>query len=301
MNYLHYYILLSIILFSCKKEPKYIPDNVPYADKYISTLQIENYINKLYIDLIGREPLNTEMTKEVTFLKNNQLSIESRLIIIEKLQNDTSFIEGDTSYQKAYYHRLYDVLKIKMLEGVENDVLLERRGIYTNEYMGAVNSGDSLQAAITLKNIEEIDDILNISEDYRLKKVTLNNLFKRLIDNYVYDEINMNTFNFVNATFDDLFFRMPSQQEYDIAFEMIENNESGYLLGKTGTSKGDYLDIIVNTDEFYEGLIIWTYKSLLVRNPSPAETLKHITTLKINQNFQSLQQEIMKTDEFANF
>lgn len=293
-------VVLSTLLF-CKKKNTLIPDNTPFQDKYISTIQVESYVNKLFIDLIGREPLNSEMEKEVNLLKSSELNEEARITLITKLQSNTDFLEGDSSYQQAYYHRFYDVLKLKMLEGIENDELKAERGIITNAYNGAVASGDSANAAKYLKNVQEISDILNIEKDYRAGTVTINEIFIRLMDNYVYDIINMNTFNFVNATFDDLFFRLPTSSEYDIAYEMVENNQSGFLLGQTGTNKGEYLTLLVNSKEFYEGLVNWAYKSLLVREPSAAELISHLNEIQTTQDFQQLQLDIMKTDEFANF
>ncbi len=297
-----YFLFLFLIsLMNCKKDVKLISDNKPYQEKYISTIQVESYVNKIFIDLIGREPLNTEMNAEVTELKKELLSEASRILLIKKLQTNTAYLEGDSSYKKAYYHRFYDVLKLKMLEGAENDVILQNKGTYLNSYNSAVASGDSANAAKYLKDIQEIDDIISIPKDYENGKVTIDEIFIRLMDNYIYDVINMNTFNFVNATFDDLFFRLPTVNEYSIAFEMVENNQSGYLLNQTGTNKGEYLHLLVNSREFYEGLVIWTYKSLLVRNPKPSEVVFHIQDLINTKDMQKLQLEIMKTDEYANF
>jgi hypothetical protein len=293
-------VFLTTLLY-CKKDTTLIPDNTPFQDKYISTIQVESYVNKLFIDLIGREPLNTEMESEVNLLKTNELNEQARIDLITKLQSSTDFLEGDSSYSHAYYHRFYDVLKLKMLEGLENDELKVERGIITNLYNGAVASGDSAKAASRLKDITEITNILNIEKDYKNATVTINEIFIRLMDNYAYDIINMNTFNFVNATFDDVFFRLPTSSEYDIAYEMIENNQSGFLLGQTGTNKGEYLNLIVNSREFHEGLINWAYKSLLVRDPSASEVIKHLNELLATKDFQKLQLDIMKTNEFANF
>ena len=294
-------LVFLITLLYCKKDTTLIPDNTPFQDKYISTIQVESYVNKLFIDLIGREPLNTEMESEVNLLKTNDLNEQARIDLITKLQSSTDFLEGDSSYSHAYYHRFYDVLKLKMLEGLENDELKAERGIITNAYNGAVASGDSAEAASRLKDITEITNILNIEKDYKNATVTINEIFIRLMDNYAYDIINMNTFNFVNATFDDMFFRLPTSSEYDIAYEMIENHQSGFLLGQTGTNKGEYLNLIVNSREFHEGLINWAYKSLLVRAPSASEVIKHLNELLATQDFQKLQLDIMKTNEFANF
>ncbi len=46
---------------SCKKDIEIIADNdAPYYGE-LPTLLLENYVNRLYIDLIGREPLDAEM------------------------------------------------------------------------------------------------------------------------------------------------------------------------------------------------------------------------------------------------
>ena len=74
---------------------------------------LENYVNRLYIDLIGREPLDDEMERDVLYLRDNDVSFGSRDSLILKLQSDTLFIEGDSSYKKAYFHRTYEMLKVR--------------------------------------------------------------------------------------------------------------------------------------------------------------------------------------------
>ena len=101
---------------------------------------MENYINRVFIDLIGREPLDTEMALELTTLQNAELSEEARRSLIEKLQSDITLIPGDSSYQRAYYYRLFEVVKARMIEGVENDYLLEDRNNFVKETVGMLKS-----------------------------------------------------------------------------------------------------------------------------------------------------------------
>ena len=63
------YILIFLIgLLSCKKDIEIINDNdAPYYGE-IPTLLLENYVNRLYIDLLGREPLDTATFAWVIFL-----------------------------------------------------------------------------------------------------------------------------------------------------------------------------------------------------------------------------------------
>ena len=102
-------IAISLFISSCKKESvdgSYIGDNdAPYYDR-IATVLVQNYVNRIYIDLIGREPLDVEMEGDVAYLQETNLSWEARDSIITKVQEDTSFREGDSSYKAAYYNRL---------------------------------------------------------------------------------------------------------------------------------------------------------------------------------------------------
>ena len=56
----------------------------------------------------------------------------------------------------------------------------------------------------------------------RTESIEIDEVTQRMLYNAVYDEINMNSFNFINATFDDLFFRFPTQAEFDDAYEVVE-------------------------------------------------------------------------------
>jgi hypothetical protein len=111
----------------------------------------------------------------------------------------------------------------------------------------------------------------------------------------------MNTFNFLNASFDDLLFRYPTGQEFYQSFDMIEYNLSRILFNSPGQNKGDYIDIITNSAGCYEGLIRWAYITLLAREPVDSEINTLLYTFTIDKNFQKVQEFIMTSDEYANF
>ncbi|MFT4969739.1 MAG: hypothetical protein ACI9O4_001490 [Chitinophagales bacterium] len=298
----HIIIIAFLFIFSaCEKDGIFIPDNEPIDNTYISTLQVENYINRIFIDLIGREPLDAEMTLELANMQNGELSESARRTLIEKLQQDQTVIPGDSTYKRAYYYRFYDIVKARMIEGVENDYLAEDRNTMSNSLNGAIASGDSAEAAYLRDQIYEINAVFSIPNNYMHDSIGVQEIFYRMIDNYVYDIINMNTFNFINATFYDLFYRFPTQQEYGISFEMIENNVSGNIVGLGGASRGDYMEIMTSSSQFYEGLIIWAYQSLVVREPAAAELQYHMSYFPNTKDFQELQVQIMMTNEYANF
>ena len=274
---------LAFSLSTCKKKPEVIPDNdAPYYST-IPTVQVENYINRIFIDLIGREPTDIEMANEFIALRAAKLSTESREFLINKLQTDLTFVEGDTSYFKAYHHWFYEMTKARMIEGASD---LDIRDAMTGD--------DSLRLA-------KLQAVLDINQNFMDGSIDLAGIFSRLLDNYIYDFLNMMTFNFVNSSFDNLYYRAPTSAEFQTSFDMIEYNVSLTLLEQAGANKQDYIYILTNTREFYEGLVIWSYRSLLARSPTSWEVDNIMLTFYNTANFKWVQKEIMKTDEYADF
>ena len=78
MKYISLIFIILVLLItqnSCKKD-QFIDNNYPPNYSNVSTAKIKNYINRLYIDLLGREALSTEMTRDVEALKSDSLSLD---------------------------------------------------------------------------------------------------------------------------------------------------------------------------------------------------------------------------------
>ena len=302
MNYKILYIFFIFIgLLYCKKDVEIIADNdAPYYGE-LPTLLLENYVNRLYIDLIGREPLDDELDKDVQFLRDKEVTLESRGDLIKKLQFDTSFVEGDSSYKFAYYHRMYDMLKVRLLEGASNVYIgSELNNHYSAYILDSVN-GKMLNANKKLLKYHTLNNVLKAELQYYNGEIEINEVHRRMIFNTVYDAINMNTFNFINAAFDNLLFRFPTEYEFYEVYKMIEDNTAQIVLGGSANNKGDFTHLICNTKEFYEGTIVWCYGTLLARNPTTEETAFLMDTYFLDKDFQKVQRFIMKTDEYAHF
>ena len=296
-----YFCLVILLIAGCKKDPVIITDNDPPYYASVPTVVVQNYVNRLYIDLIGREPLDAEMEADVKLLQENDLNAETRLDIITRLQSDQSYIEGDSSYFHAYHRRFYDLCKIRVIEGASNAEIQQDVNMFKQAYLVDSLNGDQAGMAEKKLKYERLEAILEAEYEYRNGSIGVNEVLARMINNTMYDFINMNTFNFVNATFDDLYFRYPSGYEFNVAFDMIEYNTSGILFGSSGQNKDDYIQIISNNKEFYQGMIIWAYQTLLAREPSTSEVYETMTTFYSDHDFQKVQQKILLTDEYANF
>lgn len=293
--------LLAVILFSCEKDKELVPDNdAPYYGE-VADVVIRNYINRCFIDLIGREPFDTEMEAWLISLKAGGLQADVRDTMLVKLQSDTTSVEGDGSYRNAYYNRLYEAKKARFIEAASNAEINEVRGPIASGIVGDSLNGNWEGVAARRQQLEKLDALMASELEYRDGLITINEVCARMIDNAVYDQIHMNTFNFVNASFNDLFFRYPTTVEFTQGYNMIEYNQSGVLMGRSGQNKEEFVGILTEADAFYEGLVIWTYQVLLARNPSTLETNHHMTDLVQDGDFQKLQREVMKGDEYAQF
>ncbi|MGY8931383.1 MAG: hypothetical protein ACKVH2_01545 [Flavobacteriales bacterium] len=300
-NKIGYIICFLIVVSSCKKDILVIDDNNPPVYSAIPTVLIENYINRIYIDLIGREPLDSEMLIDVQYLRDNDVSIESRDSLIYKLQFDTLYIEGDESYQLAYFHRIYDMVKVRLIEGASNgDISFYMSNHYADYEVDSV-AGNLIEAQKHLLKYYRLSAIIDSELDYYNNIIDIKEMHKRMIYNSIYDQINMNTFNFVNAAFDNLLFRYPTQNEFNNSYFMIEDNQPFTIFGYSGSNKLDFTNLICDSREFYEGIIQWTYLTMLARIPTSIERDFLMNDFYITTDFQKLQRFIMTTDEYAHF
>ena len=302
MNKIFTYIVLCFLLItSCKKDVVIITDNNAPNYSEIPTILLENYVNRLYIDLIGREPLDDEMESDVQFLRDNDVSFESRDSLIFKLQFDTLYVPGDSSYKIAYFHRIYEMVKVRLIEGASNSYINTRMNTRYNRYVNDSIGGNLIDAHENLLKYFRFQDIISSESQFYNNIIDIKEMHKRMINNPIYDNINMNTFNFVNAAFDNLLFRYPTQNEFNNSYSMIEDNLPYSLFGYSGSNKDDFINLICDSREFYEGIIHWLYLNLVARTPTTLETDYLMNDFYVTCNFHKLQRYIMKTDEYAHF
>ena len=282
-----WFVSIYVLLISActEKETIVLTDNNAPTLYNVPLIKIQNYVNRVFIDLIGREPLDAEMDKAVKLLKDADLARTVRIELISQLQNSTDFVEGDTSYTRAYHQQLYNISKVKFLEGVSDYELQE----------------NFLNTANTQGDIDRILALLSAREDIQNGQITIDQLFARMIHNIVYDQINMNSFNFVNASFDNLLWRYPTDAEFQQAYRMVEYNTAGEIFDQIGQTKTDYVNIISNSREMFEGILIWAYQQMLSRRPTTEETFLLLEEFYTHRDIKLIQQHIMSLDEYANF
>ncbi len=297
-------LILSILLIffaACKKEELVFEDNTPPAYTGVSTVVLNNYVNRLFIDVIGREPLNVEMEAEVAALREADLNFEARGALVDKLMFSTEFIDGDSSYRRAYCVKLYENLKARFIEGASDGFLLDEYNMLRgNAVLDSLN-GDITGYTLKMQDARRIEALLESRQEWQNDEITISEMVQRMVLNAIYDEINMNAFNFVNATFDDLFFRFPTQPEFESAYTIVEFNQPATLFNSVAQNKVEYVELLTTTGEYYEGMVVWVYQSLLSRSPASSEVFSSALDFRTTQNISAVQRTLLISDEYAGF
>ena len=299
--YLLVLVTASLVFSSCKKEEKVIGDNNAPNYYGVTTIKVKNYVNRIFIDLTGREPLDEEMDSIVALLESNNLSFSTREAIIKNIQTDTTTQPNGDNFKQLFYTNIYGLQKARYLEGIPDFEIRQRMN---NSYTTARN--DSLMQNFlgyfwNKQQGKIYEDILTSDTALKNGSITFNEMSRRMCYNGIYDIINMNSFNYVNAIFDNMFYRFPTTVEFNSGYNMVESDQPGILFGQPGSSKYDFSSIAANSTEFNDGLVTWVYRSYLSRFPRTSEIFNYGSHYNINSDLPYIIREVMKTDEYANF
>jgi hypothetical protein len=266
-----------------------IDDNTPPPYDEVTTVQIQNYINKLYIDLIGREPLQQELEDDTNLLKSNNLSLDSRIQLLDQLMSNP-----------LYYDRFFDVYSAAYLSGISEQEILGQIFLYGSQQEQAEQAGNYAFAQYLQIEIDKLNDLLTSRNDYESGDITVNEFMQRFSYNYFYDEINMGSENFVLSCFENFLKRFPTESELVASITMVDGFSS-QLLFRDGSSKKDFIEIITTDPGFYEGLTIDIYQQLLARNPDSEEMNDATLLLSEDPDYQAIQKSVMVSSEYAGF
>jgi len=297
-------IIFSSIIFSCT-ESENIDINNNKLPKYksISTLRIENYVHRMFIDLLGRESTNSERDSFTAQLKREDLHDSCRTRLVRTLMYDTTYHVGDSSYRHAFAQRIYDISKARFLEGASDvDINMFKGFLDEAIYFERIREGgDSVLIYKWFDQRRQYYELLNSRGDFKKNKIDYRKMVETMIHNSIYDQINMNSFNFVNAAFDNVLLRKPSINEFNRAYDIIQRNTSQSLFGRWASNKSEFCQVLTESDAFHEGQIRWFYYVLVQREPSTAEVSKLFFPFIKNHRIEEIIETILITDEYAQF
>ena len=295
-------IIFSSIIFSCT-ESENIDINNNKLPKYksISTLRIENYVQRMFIDLLGRESTNQERDSFTAQLKRSDLHDSCKTRLVRTLLYDTTYHAGDSSYRHAFAQRIYDISKARFLEGASDPSIAQFVGNLDFAIAVARLEGDSTRVYLYYDYRKKYFDVLNSRILFRKNLIDYRQMTASMINNSIYDDINMNSFNFVNAAFDNVLSRKPTGDEFSRSFDIIEKNLSRSLFGRWATNKNEFCQVLTESDAFHEGQIRWFYYVMVQREPTTAEVSKLFFPFIKNHRIEEILETILITDEYAQF
>lgn len=292
---------MLIVFFSCKKEDKFIAGNTAPNYYGVPTIKVKNYVNRLFIDLSGREPLDTEMDSIVTLLEANNLNFATRETIIKNLQLDTTPQSNGDNFKQLFYLNIYGLQKARFLEGIPDAAIAQEKGIAESQANLDSIMGNVIGYNWKKQQAKIYGDILTSDTALRNGSITFNEMCRRMCYNGIYDQINMNSFNYINAVFDNNLYRFPTTEEFNASYSMVESDLADIVFGQPGSSKYDFSKIITSSLEFNNGTVTWIYRSFLSRFPSTSELYHYSLHYQTNSDVAYIIREVMKTDEYANF
>ena len=133
--------------------------------------------------------------------------------------------------------------------------------------------------------------------EFTIGAIGVDELQRRMCNNYIYDQINMGSANFVISTFQHLINRNPTAAEQTSGVSMVDGSNAIIFL-QAGTTKTDYLTILTESDNYFEAQVVFMYQKYLNRAPVTQEmsagTLKYSST----GDYTLVQKDILSTDEF---
>ena len=282
---------------ACRKDPVVqilhsdttVTGNHPPNYTGVPTIKVQLYVNKLYVDMLGREPTATELQTATDQLIAQQLTSGARGQVVDQLFGDTS-----------YYRRLYELTSADFLNGSGNTQIDESTAQFQLAlYLDSLNA-DTLYDFVYRAELDRLGKLKSATQDLTTNAIDVNEYYRRFLDNYLYDQINMGSENFVKASFDDLFRRQPTTAELAAGVSMLDN-APGVLLLTDGNNKGDFMNIVTHADAFYEGLSRKIYLQLLLREPQSEELGAAVALVKPSADYKALQKQILTSTEYAGF
>jgi hypothetical protein len=169
-------------------------------------------------------------------------------------------------------------------------------GIYLSQL-----DGDSV-AMYTYINLKKYyDRILKSNYWLSRNKITYNQLCEYMLNNGIYDLINMGSFNFVNATYDNIYGRKPNADEFNRAYQIIEKNNPRFIFNRVISNKNEYCEGITSNDGFYEAEIRWWYFQFIRKEINSTVLYPILTNFLKDRSFENMQRKILITDDYAQF
>jgi len=277
------FLFSVLIISSCSKiEDVIVGDNTMPPDNTIENTTIETYINKLYISTIGREPTESEFLSDFSILREADISQESRGVVIDGIIN-----------KDEYYNNLFKLECEHLLLGLDT-ADINQNILVINVLLTTAQGLELLYFEDALERMLKLQEVLPGLGDGTISNIEMH---KRMVNNNMYDEINMGTENFVISMFQSFMQRYPTISELENGKLMVNDNNAS-LFFIPGNGKEDFINIFIESDEYFTGQTNILFNRYLFRDPTSEESVNYSLDYINSQDYKLLQRRILSTNEF---
>jgi len=277
------FLFSVLIISSCTKiEDVIVGDNTMPPDNTIENTTIETYINKLYISTIGREPTESEFLSDFSILREADISQESRGVIIDGILN-----------KDEYYNNLFKLECEHLLLGLDT-ADINQNILVINVLLTTAQGLELLYFEDALERMLKLQEVLPGLGDGTISNIEMH---KRMVNNNMYDEINMGTENFVISMFQSFMQRYPTISELENGKLMVNDNNAS-LFFIPGNGKEDFINIFIESDEYFTGQTNILFNRYLFRDPTSEESVNYSLDYINSKDYKLLQRRILSTNEF---
>ena len=275
-----FFVILTI---SCTKVEEVIVDGYTHPiDSTIENMIIENYVNKLYISTIGREPTTTEFDSDYGILRESNMNQESRENVINGILTKDEYNNNLFKLESEHLLLALDTADINQNIHVLNGL------ISTAEGLDLLYFEDALEKMLKLQEV-----LPGLSSG----TISTFEMHKRMVNNNFYDEINMGIENFVVSMFQSFMQRYPTLSELENGKLMVNNNNASVFF-MPGNGKDDFINIFIESDEYFTGQTNILFNRYLFRDPTSEESVNYSLDYIYSKDYKLLQRKILSTNEF---
>lgn len=275
----------ALVFTSCEKEEIIVDDNTAPPDHTVSALVLETYINKCYISLLGRKPSPQEEFAALASLNAGNLSVASRKTMLVPV------LQGS-----EYRKKLLETQSIRLLT-LPLDTAEIRQFIVI--YSNLITQPEYAQFVTLIEaEIARMQILYDTPAEVQSGNVSMRQLQQRLVSNFMYDELNMGSFNLVVSLYNHFLFRYPTSEEIQAGINMIDGLAS-VVFYTNGDSKDDFITIFFASNDYHEGAVRELFFRYLFREPTSEELNLYTVAYRASDNYEDLQKRILSLDEFA--
>lgn len=202
-----------------------------------------------YLDKIAKKCLNRKLNAaELKVWENNQINQE----------NIEPFVDW-LIWHEEFIQEVLVVMRFQILKGITfSDIVNRIDELEVLSIVLPLEIDDEIEKQNYAEERQRIFQVYSLEDDLIAKNIRFEEIYSRMFFSDFYEIQNMGYDNFITSTFQYCFGRTPTVHEKYNSIKML-NNEQGNLFYKEGNSKQDYIQIILNNDNFREYQVKYWY------------------------------------------